>query len=452
MRRGGDARESSAVRRRVGAATEVRQDAPARSHDVLRPGSEVRALKLDRTSERTIVFLVGAVQFINILDFMMVMPLGPDFAASLQIPTSHLGWIGASYTAAASVSGLAGSFFLDRFDRRSVLAVAMLGLVIGTAAGGFATGLTSLMATRVLAGAFGGPATSVSLSIIADVVPTERRGKAMGAVMGAFSAASVLGVPAGLELSRHGGWRTPFFSVAALGLVITILALLRMPKMRLHLDARAARSAGEADVGIWEIVRRPTVLLALAAPVTMMLAVFSLVPNLSSYFQYNAGYPRERLGLLYLVGGSISFFVLRGVGSLVDRFGPPRVALAGTGLYIVVLYVGFIHRVPSIPIMVLFVAFMMAGNFRQVAMSTTSTRVPAPAERARFMSIQSAVQHMASAVGAAGASAVLVERPDHSLERMPLVASGAAVLSAFLPPLLLLIDRRVREQRRQEAA
>ena len=39
-------------------------------------------------SERTLVFLVGAVQFINILDFMMVMPLGPDFAASLGIPTS----------------------------------------------------------------------------------------------------------------------------------------------------------------------------------------------------------------------------------------------------------------------------------------------------------------------------------------------------------------------------
>jgi predicted MFS family arabinose efflux permease len=403
-------------------------------------------------SERTIIFLVGAVQFINILDFMMVMPLGPDFATSLGIPTSHLGWIGASYTAAASISGLVGSLFLDRFDRRSALAVAMLGLVLGTAAGGFATGLTSLMAARVVAGAFGGPATSVALSIVADVVPLERRGKAMGAVMGAFSAASVLGVPAGLELARHGGWRMPFFSVAALGLVITIAALLRMPKMRAHITARAARSASQRDVGVLEIVRRPVVLLALAAPTTTMLASFALIPNLSSYFQYNTGYPRSRLGLLYLVGGSISFFVLRLVGALVDRFGAPRVSAVGTALYIVVLYVGFIDHVPQIPTILLFVAFMMSSNFRQVAMSTTSARVPAPDERARFMSIQSAVQHMASAVGAATASAILVERPDHSLERIPQVAAGTAVLSVFLPVLLLLIDRRLRARALAQAA
>ena len=84
-----------------------------------------------KSSEAKVVFAVGAVQFVNILDFMMVMPLGPDFARALGIPLSHLGYIGGSYTAAASVSGIAGAFFLDRFDRRKALAVAMLGLTLG---------------------------------------------------------------------------------------------------------------------------------------------------------------------------------------------------------------------------------------------------------------------------------------------------------------------------------
>src|SRR5262249_35823984 len=106
-------------------------------------------------SERAIVFLVGAIQFVNILDFMLVMPLGPDFAKALGIPTAHLGFIGGSYTAAAGLSGLLGALFLDRFDRRKALAVAMLGLVMGTLAGGFAVSLTTLMFARVLAGAFG---------------------------------------------------------------------------------------------------------------------------------------------------------------------------------------------------------------------------------------------------------------------------------------------------------
>src|SRR5205814_9801503 len=94
--------------------------------------------------ERNIVLLVAAVQFINILDFVMVMPMGPDFAAALGIPASRLGLIGGAYTASAAFSGLAGSFFLDRFDRRPALGIAMLGLVISTAMGGLATGLPSL--------------------------------------------------------------------------------------------------------------------------------------------------------------------------------------------------------------------------------------------------------------------------------------------------------------------
>jgi MFS family permease len=82
-------------------------------------------------SEGWIVFLVGAVQFINIWDFVMVMPLGPDFAGALGIPLSHLGLLGGAYTAAAALAGIAGSTFLDRFDRRPALAVAMTGLVLG---------------------------------------------------------------------------------------------------------------------------------------------------------------------------------------------------------------------------------------------------------------------------------------------------------------------------------
>src|SRR4029450_1781900 len=85
-------------------------------------------------SEGWIVFLVGAVQFINIWDFVMVMPLGPDFARALGIPLSRLGLLGGACPAAAALPGMAGSTFLDRFDRRPALAVAMTGLVLGTLA------------------------------------------------------------------------------------------------------------------------------------------------------------------------------------------------------------------------------------------------------------------------------------------------------------------------------
>ena len=132
-------------------------------------------------SERMLVFLVGAVQFVNILDFMMVMPLGPDFATALDIPMSKIGYIGGSYTAAAAISGLLGSVVLDRFDRRKALAVAMLGLVVGTAAGAFAVGLWSLLAARILGtsdGALRGRLADAARALAAAVEEKDARVRA----------------------------------------------------------------------------------------------------------------------------------------------------------------------------------------------------------------------------------------------------------------------------------
>jgi len=53
---------------------------------------------------------------------MMVMPMGPDFAAALGIPMSHLGIVGGAYTASATVVGIAGSLLLDRWVAVNALA------------------------------------------------------------------------------------------------------------------------------------------------------------------------------------------------------------------------------------------------------------------------------------------------------------------------------------------
>ncbi|WP_437909807.1 MFS transporter [Sorangium sp. So ce327] len=394
-----------------------------------------------RRSESSIIFLVAAVQFINILDFVMVMPLGPDFAVALGIPMSSIGFIGGSYTAAAAVSGLAGAFFLDRFDRRSALAVAMLGLVAGTAAGGFATGLPSLMAARVLAGAFGGPATSVAFSIVADVIPPERRGKAMGVVMGSFSVASVLGVPAGLELARRGGFPLPFFAVAALGLLVAGLAIFLLPPMRDHLTGAPPSGSALGELGA--LLARPIVLLSYATTAILTVASFLVIPNISAYVQYNLGYPRERLGLLYFVGGLVSFAAMRAVGPLVDRFGAFQTGSVGAAVLASVLYAGFVSYTPGLPVLAIFIVFMLGMTFRNVSYNTLTSKVPRPAERARFTSMQSAVQHMASAIAAFAAARMLHELPDHRLEGMPVVAGLSIAFTIALPLLFLGIERRV---------
>jgi predicted MFS family arabinose efflux permease len=383
--------------------------------------------------ERTLLLLVGAVQFVNILDFMMVMPLGPDFAAGLGIPASQLGLVGGAYTAAAAVAGVAAAGFLDRFDRRRALAAAMAGLVAATAAGGLATGLGSMVAARLLAGAFGGPATSLAISIVADAVPAERRGRALGKVMGAFSIASVLGVPAGLELARLGGWRAPFFAVASLGLAVAGAALLLMPPMVGHLAHRAGAPAAGG------LLRRPAALLSLAATATTMMAGFAVIPNIAAHLMYDLGYPRARLGLLYMAGGAVSFLALRVAGRWVDRAGASRVAAVGTALYLAVLGLGFAYPQPWLPVMALFVAFMSSNAIRNVASTSLGTRVPLPAERARFLSMQSAVQHLSAATGAALSTRILDSRPDGRLDGMLPLAAFSSALGLLLPFLLAAV-------------
>jgi predicted MFS family arabinose efflux permease len=399
-------------------------------------------------SERALLFLVGAVQFVNVLDFMMVMPLGPDFAVGLGIPASQLGLVGGAYTGAAAVSGILGATFLDRFDRRRALAVAMLGLVLATAAGGLATGFPTMVAARIAAGFFGGPATSLSLSIVADAVPAERRGRALGAVMGAFSVASVLGVPAGLELARLGSWRTPFFAVAALGLLVAGGALLLMPPMAGHL-ARA-RASGPERGSVRQLLRQPVAWLSLASAAAAMMSGFSIVPNIAAHLQFNLGYPRPRLGLLYMAGGAVAFVMLRVAGRWVDRFGAPVVAAGGTALFVAVLALGFAWPAPWLPVAGLFVAFMMGNSLRNVAMNTLTSRVPGPAERARYMSVQSAVQHLSSALGAGLSTRLLTAEPDGRLGGMKGLSLFSGAVALLVPLLLAAVQARL--ARRQAAS
>lgn len=404
-----------------------------------------RAAQGAPASERTIIFLIGAVQCINILDFMMVMPLGPDFTKALGIESSQIGLIGGSYTAAAAVSGLIGSLFLDRFDRRKALAFAMLGLALGTAAGGFATGLYSLLAARVLAGIFGGPATSISLAIIADVIPKERIGKALGAVMGAFSVASVIGVPIGLQLSLWFGWRAPFFVVAAFGILVTVTSIFWLPSMRGHLE----KKEGAPKISTSELFQRPTVLLSYAMSATAFMAGFIIIPSISPFVQENLDYPRAWMGLLYALGGSASFIAMRFIGRWVDAYGSFRLGAFGAVLLSATVYVGFAAVWRFVPPEVLYVTFMVAMSFRNIAMNTLTSKVPRPQERASFMSVQSAVQHIASASGAFLSSKILVELPDHSLEHMDIVAWISIGFSLLVPVLMLMVERRITSNQSQ---
>lgn len=389
--------------------------------------------------ERRVILLVTLVQIINVLDFVMVMPLGHAFANSLGFAESQLGLVGGSYTMSAAVVGFLSSRFLDRYDRRSALTVSMIGLVTATAFGGLAVDLHTMMAARIAAGAFGGPATSLSLAIIADVVPPERRGKAMGTVMAAFSVASVIGVPAGLYVSELGSWRTPFFCLAVLGLLVSVYAARALPSLRGHLEAVRTHATKTG-----ELLRRPEVMMMLGAVTAMMLSAFMVIPYIRSFLQNNHHYPEERIKILYAVGGVASFAVVRTAGPVVDRIGASPVATLGTVLIAGCLAVGFLPPHPILPVMLVFTVFMCTASLRGMPLSVLSSKIAAPHERAQYMSLQSAVQHIAASIGAIGASAILTTAPDQSLQHVDILIFLSIGLAGLMPLLLWRVERRLR--------
>ncbi len=405
--------------------------------------------------EWMVVLLIGGVQFVNILDFVIVMPMGPEFAKYLSISEDKLGVIAGSYTAAASISGVLGAFFLDRFDRRKALAFSLVGLVIGTGLGGFAVDEKTLIFARIIAGLFGGPATSLSFSIISDVIPNQLRGRAMGTVMGAFALASVLGVPTALWLSELVNWRAPFFAVAGIGVLIGTGVILALPPMTGHLKIAHSLNALQ-EVG--QLLKNPLVLLSYSTSATVMLGGFVLIPNIAAYLQLNLGMPRPDLKFAYFFGGIASFFSTQISGRLVDAFGSFRVAVAGAIAVIVVTFFFFFLPwtfAPSWVIFLAFVGFMSAQGMRNVSFTTLTSKVPEPQVRARFQSFQSAVQHGASAVAAFLSSLMLVKgiraplatdvpgRLPEMLVGMPQVAMTTMLACAIVPVMIRVVERRV---------
>lgn len=398
-------------------------------------------------SERTIILLIGLVQFVNILDFVMVMPLGPDFARALSIDVARLGYLGGSYTAAAGVAGLVLAPWLDRYDRRWVLCFSMLGLVVGTGAGALAIDLPTLLAARIVAGFFGGPATASALAIITDVVPVERRGRAMGAVMAAFSFASVLGVPLGLFLARIGDWRTPFWALAIFGAAVTLGCVALLPPLRVHLSP-AARS--QPKTRLIDMLGRPEVRWSYLMTAAVMMSGFTIIPNISAYVQGNLGYPREALERLYAIGGCASFIAMTSAGRLVDATRPLYSGLLGVTGFAIVTATMFIWPVASVT--VFFVAFMTVMALRNVAYQTLASRVPRPHERGRFMSLQSAIGHLAGAGGAITGSHLLTSLPGGKVGNIEELAYLAIGISFVIPVAMYIVETRLAERRVEVAA
>ena len=358
-------------------------------------------LPLDPLRERALLLTLAGIQFAHILDFMIMMPLGPILIQEFGIGTHEFGLLVSAYTFAGAASGLLAATFVDRFERKRLLLGMFALFALATLACGLAPGFGFLMAARCAAGAFGGVLGSMVQTMVGDLIPFERRGRASGTIMSAFALSTVAGVPLSLVLANHFGWRAPFILIAVLAAGLLLPGWKMLPTLRGHLRSAVIGETERAHplAAMAEVLRDANHLRALAFMALIMFSGFTVIPYITLYSVGNVGIRQEDIPLIYLAGGCATFFTSRWIGRLADRHGKVRVYRIVALCSAVPLLIQT-HLVP-VPLWLMIVVstiFFIFVPGRMVPAMAIVTSAVQSRLRGTFLSISGATQQLASGV------------------------------------------------------
>lgn len=358
-------------------------------------------------NERILLLTLAAINFTNILDFMIMMPLGPQLMRLFNITPQQFGALVSSYTISAGISGFFTAFIVDKFDRKKFLQFLYVGFLIGTLACGFANNYHLLMIARIFTGVFGGVLGAVLLAIVGDVIPFERRGQAMGMIMAGFSVASVLGVPFGLFIADKLGWQLPFIFLAVLAVPLSYFIWRFVPNVNAHLN-----NGNKTDIK--QVIKNLTSDANQRKSVTLMIALmfghFSIIPFLSPYMVANVGFEESQLAYIYLVGGAFNIFTGPMIGKLADKYG--KLKIFTIFVLLCALPVFAITNMPHTSLWIALIAttffFVLSGGRFIPAQAMVSETVQ-PQMRGSFMSILSSMQQLSAGLASYIAGLIIVK-------------------------------------------
>lgn len=396
--------------------------------------------KESNQQEKLLLFVMASIQLVHVMDFMIMMPLGPQLMRTFEINPQLFGFLVSAYTFSAGISGFASAFFLDNYDRKKALMFFFTGFTIGTIACGIANTYELLMAARIFTGAFGGVLGALILSVIGDAIPAARRGVAMGVVMSSFSIASIFGIPFGLKLATMVNWQAPFLVLGAMAVLVWILILTVVPAMNGHITLGQKKETPIQVLG--NIVKDSNQLRALMTSVLLMFGQFSVIPFLSAYMVANVGFKEENLFYIYLVGGIVSLITAPLVGKMADKYGKQRIFIIFSVLIVIPLFIT--TNLGHVPI---YLALINSGFFfllttgRTIPAMTLITGTVAPKHRGSFMSINTCFQQLANAAGSLIGGLIIVRTTAGPIENYNIVG----YISIACAIVCLFVGKKLKE-------
>lgn len=393
--------------------------------------------------ERWLLFTLAGIQFTSVLDFMIMMPLGPQLTKLFGISAGEFGFLVSAYTFSAGLSGLLAATYIDRFGRKRMMLTLYPLFGAAALACSLAPSYAWLIMARVASGFFGGVLMAISQTIVAEVIPFERRGRAMSVVMTSFSVATVAGVPLALFLVSHFNWHAPFLATACMVSVLVVVALNTLPSLKGHLQAPAP---GDATLSLLANLRLvlvdPNHLRAFAMSVCMVSTGFVVVPYITLYLQRNAGFSTDQIPYVYLFGGISTLISARFIGMWSDRAGKAhafrRLALI---MPLPLLAMTLSAGLPQWAILAISSVLFVVMSGRMIPGMALIGAAADPRRRGSFMTLNSAVQSLSMGLAAMVGGQILGTDTAGNLTHYwmaALIGGGASLLSFVMASKLRL--------------
>jgi DHA1 family tetracycline resistance protein-like MFS transporter len=386
--------------------------------------------------KRSPLLVIFITVFIDLVGFGIVIPVLPYYAerASFGATPREVGLLFASYSVMQLIFSPVLGRLSDKYGRRPILLISLLGTCLGFLILGFATTLTMLFIGRIIDGISGGN-ISTAQAYIADITTKENRAKGMGLIGAAFGLGFVFGPAIGGILS-HWGMNVPFLFAGALAFVNVILLYFMLPEtVTPDHPARVSAASGRGWHQLLEALRQPQLAFVLTIYFLSIVAFSIMTAVFSLFMMFRLGYDPWHSGWIFAFVGIISALVQGGlIGKLVKRFGEPTLVIAGALLFTVSLFLSpFVG--PSLGLLgILSIGGLSSIGNALSAPSLTSlgSKSASAGEQGSVMGVMQSVASLARAVGPSIAALIIYSAVTHmGYDSQPQNMSDASILRTF---------------------
>ncbi|TAJ81505.1 MAG: MFS transporter [Gallionellaceae bacterium] len=383
-------------------------------------------------SERALLLTLAGIQFSHVLDFMIMMPLGPMLMRELGITTHEFGLLVASYSFSAALSGLLGATFVDRFERKRLLLLMFVLFGLSTLACGLAPGYAALIVARGLAGAFGGVLGALVQTVIGDVIPFARRAKASGIVSAAFSFSTVAGVPLSLWLASYFQWRAPFIFIVVLVAIFIVIGWRVLPELHHHLSKE---KQSHPFAALFAVLRDGNHLRAMTFSAMIIFSGFTVIPYITVYAVNNILISQHDIAYIYLVGGAATLVTARFIGHWADLRGKVKIyRLVAFASMVPLLAVTQIQSASLGLWLVCTTLFFVLISGRFIPAMAIIASAAQPKLRGTFMSLNATMQSLAMGLAATLSGFIITQQSNGQIagyQNVGYVAIAANLLAIW---------------------